>query len=168
MCQDLPGQELSSTSTRTASARTRPRRTSTLVLSARDHPDATSLQRTSATGAHRFGRAGAAGVRDLRHAVRSRRMYAQRSSAWLRGSATRRRQRRAPLAAPPLDRVGPARSSPRGTIRKNFLRARELKIQHGRSPAANIVTLNMRLKGEKQWDWDVVHCFGCWAYRCQL
>ena len=42
-------------------------------------------------GRHRFGRAGAAGVRDLRHAVRSRRMYAQRSSAWLRGSATRRR-----------------------------------------------------------------------------
>ena len=36
------------------------------------------------------------------------------------------------------------------------------------SPAANIVTLNMRLEGEKQWDWDVVHCFGCWAYRCQL
>jgi hypothetical protein len=35
------------------------------------------------------------------------------------------------------------------------------------SPAPRSIAA-MRLKGEKQWDWDVVHCFDCWAYRCQL
>jgi len=72
--------------------------------------------------------------------------------------------------APRADRLGRARFlliGPVGRPRNNFF-ARGTKIRRRRLPAAKIVTLNMRLEGEKQWEWDVAHCFGCWAYRCQL
>jgi hypothetical protein len=46
--------------------------------------------------------------------------------------------------------------------------ARGTRIQHGRLRAAQIIALNTWLEGEKQWDWDAAHCFGCWVYLCQL
>ncbi len=82
-------------------------------------------RRTSATGAGTVLAALAlqefetfdtrSGQDECTHSDRARGCAARQHAA-----DSRQCQRRAPLAAPPLDRVGPARSSPRGTIRKNF------------------------------------------------
>ena len=106
MGKDLPGQELSKRRAQERDLGGRQR------LPARDHPDATSLRSTSATGAGTVLAALALQEFETFDTTNVRTAI-ERVAARLGNTPPicRQCQRRAPLAAPPLDRFGPARSS---------------------------------------------------------